>query len=356
VQFFATCLVELLRPDVGTAAQRVLRATGHDPQPVRGATCCGQPAYNAGYAREARRVARRTLRALSYTADAGDSDSASYTADGAVRPCVVASGSCATMMSHHWPALFEGTADAEAARRVAARTVELTAFLTRAPAPTAGGEAGSHSPDNSADTGAGAPRDAAEPAGDSADPGSGTSGQSRSADGSFDAGTGTAAPSDAGGVAGSQPASRADEAQPAQTAEETQTAQTTETTEQAGRADEAQTAEPGAARVVVHDSCHALRELGAGVTVRQALTHAGHTPVDPAGTERCCGFGGSFSVKLPEVSVTMADEKLDSFAATGCAQVTSCDLSCLLHLQGRARRRGLGLRFDHVATLLDRCP
>ncbi|MCY3785591.1 MAG: heterodisulfide reductase-related iron-sulfur binding cluster, partial [bacterium] len=123
VQFFASCLVELLRPDVGTAAQRVLRAGGHDPRPVRGATCCGQPAYNAGYAPEARRVARRTLRAL------GDGDAA----------CVVASGSCATMMSHHWPELFAGTPDAAAARKAAARTIELTAFLTGTP-DAAGGD------------------------------------------------------------------------------------------------------------------------------------------------------------------------------------------------------------------------
>ena len=245
VQFFPTCLVELLRPDVGAAARRVLRAAGHEPEPAEGATCCGQPAYNAGYAAEARRVARRTLRAL------GGDD----------RACVVASGSCATMMSHHWPELFDGTPDEPAARRAAARTVELTAFLTGA----AGGDS--------------------------------------TGDGTVDGRHGDPRPTDA---------------------------------------------------VVVHDSCHALRELGAGATVRRALTTAGHTTVDAEGTERCCGFGGSFSVKLPAVSVAMADEKLDNFAATGCEQVTSCDLSCLLHLQGRARRRGLGLRFDHVATLLDR--
>ncbi|MDE0652173.1 MAG: (Fe-S)-binding protein [bacterium] len=242
VQFFPTCLVELLRPDVGAAALAVLREAGHDPEVLKGATCCGQPAYNAGYGAEARRVARRTLRAL------GDDD----------RACVVASGSCATMMSHHWPELFEGTPEAPAARRAATRTVELTAFLTGAGADgSAGGSGGS----------GGEPR-----------------------------------PADA---------------------------------------------------VVVHDSCHALRELGAGPTVRRALADAGHATVDADGAERCCGFGGSFSVKLPAVSVAMADEKLDNLAATGCEQVTSCDLSCLLHLQGRARRRGLGLRFDHVATLLD---
>ena len=241
VQVFASCLVEILRPDVGAAVQRVLRAAGHEPLPVTGATCCGQPAYNAGYAAEARRVARRTLRAL------GDGD----------KPCVVASGSCATMMSHHWPELFEGTPQEPAARRAAARTVELTAFVT-----------------------------ASEPAGST------------------------------------------------------------------GGGDDSEHGVPGE-NVVIHDSCHALRELGAGETVRRAMTDAGHTPVTAEGTERCCGFGGSFSVKMPDVSVAMADEKLDLFTATGCERVTSCDLSCLLHLQGRARRRGLPLRFDHVATLLD---
>ena len=278
VRFFASCLVELLRPDVGEAAQRVLRAGGHDPQPVRGATCCGQPAYNAGYAPEARRVARRTLRAL------GDGDG----------PCVVASGSCATMMSHHWPELFEGTEDAEAARRAAKRTVELTAFLT-ATAQPAGGEAGPQSPE----TGDGAATDRADP----------------------------------------------DLATPA----------TPDNNHSTGTGAETGAAEPRPAdAVVVHDSCHALRELDAGATVRRALSDVGLTPTEAVGSEQCCGFGGSFSVKLPAVSVAMADEKLDNFVATGCEQVTSCDLSCLLHLQGRARRRGLGLRFDHVATLLDR--
>ncbi|MCY3953522.1 MAG: (Fe-S)-binding protein [bacterium] len=251
VRFFASCLVELLRPDIATAAQRALQGAGHEPEALVGATCCGQPAYNAGYGAEARRVARRTLRAL------GDDD----------RPCVVASGSCATMVAHHWPELFEGTREETAARRAAGRTVELTAFMT-----TSGGDAA---------------------------PASGTGHDDH-----------------AGGPDGSRPGGRA--------------------------------------AVIVHDSCHALRELGAGATVRRALADAGHPTRSTEGSERCCGFGGSFSVKLPAVSVAMADEKLDSFVATGCEQVTSCDLSCLLHLQGRARRRGLELRFDHVATLLDR--
>ena len=249
VQFLPTCLVESLRPDVAEAALGALRAAGHEPRTVAGATCCGQPAYNAGFAAEARRVARRTLGAL------GDGE----------QPCVVASGSCATMISHLWPRLFEGTRHLEAARKAAGRTVELTAFL----APRSGG--------------------GPEP---------------RAADAQAAGGDGKESDHD-----------------------------------------------PQA--VVVHDSCHALRELGTGDSVRLALADAGYAPVTAEGTELCCGFGGSFSVKLPEVSVAMADEKLDGIAAAGCEQVTGCDLSCLLHLDGRARRRGLPLRFDHVATLLD---
>ena len=287
VRFFAGCLVEMLRPDVAAAAKRVLRAVGAEPRPVRGATCCGQPAYNAGYGAEARRVARRTLRAL------GDGDD----------PCVVASGSCATMMSHHWPELFEGTAEAAAARRAAARTVELTAYLAQA-----GGDDGSEAPAR--------------------------------------AGTGTPAhdTATAGPSAGDRPRD------PANT--EPGAAMATGAPPHRGAA-AAPAGGEGDPAVVVHDPCHALRELGSADTVRRALRGAGRTPLSADGAERCCGFGGSFSVKLPGVSVAMADEKLDNLAATGCAQVTSCDLSCLLHLQGRARRRGLDLRFDHVASLLD---
>ena len=75
--------------------------------------------------------------------------------------------------------------------------------------------------------------------------------------------------------------------------------------------------------------------------------------VESEGAERCCGFGGTFAVKLPAVSVAMADDRLDEWTAEGVRTVVGCDLSCLVHLEARARRRSLPLRFVHVVEALD---
>ena len=102
-----------------------------------------------------------------------------------------------------------------------------------------------------------------------------------------------------------------------------------------------------------HASCHASRLLGAaGAAERLLRCVRGLTLVPFEGADRCCGFGGAFAVKSPEVSVAMADDKLDAIRAAGADVVVSADGSCLLHLMGRARRRGLRLRFVHVAELL----
>ncbi len=107
-------------------------------------------------------------------------------------------------------------------------------------------------------------------------------------------------------------------------------------------------------RVAYHDSCHMLRELGIRDAPRQLLTDRGVEVVEIAGAEWCCGFGGTFSVKLPAISTAMADEKLDSVKAAGVDRIVGCDLSCLLHLQGRADRRGLAVTTAHLAEELDR--
>ena len=103
---------------------------------------------------------------------------------------------------------------------------------------------------------------------------------------------------------------------------------------------------------VYHPSCHLTRGLGVVEPPRAALQAAGVDASVADGGPRCCGFGGSFAVKFPDVSVAMADERLDEFTASDVQTVTSCDLSCLLHLEGRAIRRGLPLSFRHVAELL----
>ena len=101
-----------------------------------------------------------------------------------------------------------------------------------------------------------------------------------------------------------------------------------------------------------HRSCHMLRELRITDEPERLLAGAG-VALTEAPPERCCGFGGTFSVKLPEVSTAMADEVLDAATAIGAERIVGCDASCLLHLRGRADRRGLDLEFRHLATVLD---
>ena len=107
----------------------------------------------------------------------------------------------------------------------------------------------------------------------------------------------------------------------------------------------------GGAGVRYHPSCHMLRELGLKDAPIDALRSCG---VDPdVGPERCCGFGGLFSVKLPETSVAMADEVLDDAVAAGATDVVAADGSCLMQLATRAESRGLQLTFRHLAVAID---
>jgi L-lactate dehydrogenase complex protein LldE len=111
---------------------------------------------------------------------------------------------------------------------------------------------------------------------------------------------------------------------------------------------------PAETRVAYHHECHMRHGLGvtrAPVSLLRGV--AGCTLVEPARGELCCGFGGTFSLKLPDVSVAMADEKLDSALAAGAQAIVSTDVGCLMHLEGRARRRGLSLRVHHLVDLLE---
>lgn len=226
VALMVTCVVDVFRPAVAEAAVRALEGSGRSVEVPADQTCCGQPAWNAGYPDEARSVARNALRAF-----AGD------------RRVVCLAGSCATMIRVFYRELFAGRPEEAAAVDLASRTVEFSELL-------------------------------------------------------------------------------------------------------AGGAREA----PVSGAVAYHDSCHMLRELGLRDQPRSLLRAAGVDCRDVS--ERCCGFGGTFSVKLPAVSAAMADEKLAEFSATGEDTVVGCDLSCLLHLEGRARATGVALRFRHLAEVL----
>ncbi|HBV06232.1 MAG TPA: Fe-S oxidoreductase [Gemmatimonadetes bacterium] len=103
-------------------------------------------------------------------------------------------------------------------------------------------------------------------------------------------------------------------------------------------------------RIAYHHGCHALRELGVMSEPLSLLRGAGADVVSWAADRECCGFGGTFSGKLPEVSAAMADHKLETLPAVD--SVTSSDGGCLLQLSGRVERRGLAVPFQHLATLL----
>jgi L-lactate dehydrogenase complex protein LldE len=106
--------------------------------------------------------------------------------------------------------------------------------------------------------------------------------------------------------------------------------------------------------VAWHDECHLLRGLGAAGAARVLLGGvAGCRVVDTERADLCCGFGGTFAVKVPAVSAAMADEKLDRALAAGARAIVSTDPGCLMHLEGRARRRGLDLAVHHLVDLLE---
>jgi L-lactate dehydrogenase complex protein LldE len=248
VALLPTCVVDTVAPEVGESVVRVLRRFGHDVTVPDGVTCCGQPAWNAGFAADAAQVARATLGALARALEA----------DPDLVICVPA-GSCATMIRVFWPELFHlqgSEADVAAARRVGAAVREFSELL----------------------------------AGDVAE--------------------GTAA----GRLAGSY-----------------------------------------AATVAYHHSCHMLRELHLREPPLALLDGLdGCRRAEWSADERCCGFGGMFSVKLPETSVAMADDKLDALAATDAEELVGCDQSCLLHLRGRLGRLDRPLPVRHLAEVLDR--
>lgn len=106
--------------------------------------------------------------------------------------------------------------------------------------------------------------------------------------------------------------------------------------------------------VTYHDSCHMLRTLGERDAPRALLGAVDGLELREMGAcERCCGFGGTFALRYPELSAAMADEKVDDAARTGAETVVASDLGCLMQIEGRARARGVPLRGAYVAEVLD---
>ena len=102
-----------------------------------------------------------------------------------------------------------------------------------------------------------------------------------------------------------------------------------------------------------HDACSGLRELGVKQQPRNLLKGvAGLTVRELPGAEVCCGFGGTFCVKYPEISDKMVSDKAADIAATGADTLLAGDLGCLLNMAGKLKRIGRPVRVRHVAEVL----
>ncbi len=102
-----------------------------------------------------------------------------------------------------------------------------------------------------------------------------------------------------------------------------------------------------------HDACSGLRELGVKAQPRLLLASvAGLSLTELPGAELCCGFGGTFCVKYPEISDKMVGDKAVDIAATGAATVLAGDLGCLLNIAGKLSRLGIRVEARHVAEVL----
>ncbi|HEY4253781.1 MAG TPA: (Fe-S)-binding protein [Roseomonas sp.] len=105
--------------------------------------------------------------------------------------------------------------------------------------------------------------------------------------------------------------------------------------------------------VTYHDSCSGLRELGVKTQPRALLaTVRGLTLKEMADPEICCGFGGTFCVKYPEISTRMVTDKARDIQATGAETLLAGDMGCLLNMAGRLKREGAAMRVRHVAEVL----
>ncbi|MSP05187.1 MAG: (Fe-S)-binding protein [Acetobacteraceae bacterium] len=104
--------------------------------------------------------------------------------------------------------------------------------------------------------------------------------------------------------------------------------------------------------VTYHDSCSGLRELDIQEQPRRLLTNMGATIKEMVDPDVCCGFGGTFCVKYPEISVRMVSEKTKNISASGAELLLAGDLGCLLNMAGRLKREDSRIHVRHIAEIL----
>jgi len=236
VTLFATCLGDQFYPEVVQSVANVLERQGVAVEVPGEQTCCGQPAFNSGFRKDARKVAQRFLEVF-----AGD------------HPIVVPSGSCGAMVRNFYPELFHGDPELEGrAKQVGDRLFEFSEFLV----------------------------------------------------------------------------------------------------DRLGAVDLDGVLNGSAA---YHQCCHLLRELKVDRQPKALLSSIKGLEMRPLEkAEVCCGFGGTFAIKMSEISTAMMNEKLDNVAASGAEMLVASDAGCLMHLEGGMRKRGMKVRALHLAEVLDR--
>ena len=105
--------------------------------------------------------------------------------------------------------------------------------------------------------------------------------------------------------------------------------------------------------VTYHDSCHSLRELGIHEQPRKLIRGVGQIDFrEMEKSSRCCGFGGTFSVKFDDVSAAIGEDKLSWIRESGADYVIATDVSCLMHIDGLLKRKNAPVETMHLAELL----
>jgi L-lactate dehydrogenase complex protein LldE len=108
-----------------------------------------------------------------------------------------------------------------------------------------------------------------------------------------------------------------------------------------------------AGKVTYHDSCSCLRESGTREQPRRLMAMVeGLELAEAADPEVCCGFGGTFAAKFPEISMAMVTDKADRLSETGAVTVLAADMGCLMNIAGLLKRRGSTIEVRHVAEVL----
>jgi L-lactate dehydrogenase complex protein LldE len=233
VQLFIPCFVDQLYPQTAFSMVKVLEKAGCTVQYNTNQTCCGQPAFNAGFWDDARQVCTKFLK---------DFSGADYV--------VAPSASCVGFIRNYYPKLFDNSSHHNEVKDLQKRTFELSEFLVNVL-----------------------------------------------------------------------------------------------------QVDDFGASLPG--KATYHDSCAGLRECKIKKEPRQLLSKVkGLELVEMNDVETCCGFGGTFAVKFESISTSMADQKVTNALATGAEYIISTDLSCLMHIDGYIRYKGVKLKALHLADVL----